>query len=253
MGSQAAAGQIPAPRMVAAQKTVAPAITVFRAESTPLLAPSFLLSQDRENALAYSSLRFPGPVEGDLGLELLSPVIKIKTLILTQVSLPLVQLWDGKLEAGRLSEYTAHSERAVWRSTKFSGRVAFGPFLRPQSELSFWPGRTDATPEAGMAVCAANCGRPSKLNYIAVVWKSRWMFDEEESRLRNTRGTARKHCSGVVNHRFLTRKGWRYRQPLLLRFPVRVALASPCRGRHGRCSNIDLDLLRLCFLALRDA
>jgi len=98
MGSQAAAGQIPAPRIVPAQKTVAPAITVFRAESTPLLAPSFLLSQDRENALAYSSLRFPGPVEGDLGLELLSPVIKIKTLILTQVSLPLVQLWDGKLE-----------------------------------------------------------------------------------------------------------------------------------------------------------
>ena len=98
MGSQAAAGQIPAPRIVPAQKTVAPAMTVFRAESTPLLAPSFLLSRDRENALAYASLRFPGPVEGDLGLELLSPVIKIKTLILTQVSLPLVQLWDGKLE-----------------------------------------------------------------------------------------------------------------------------------------------------------
>jgi hypothetical protein len=98
MGSQAAAGQIPAPRIVPAQKTVAPAITVFRAESTPLLAPSFLPSQDRENTLAYSSLRFPGPVERDLGLERLSPVIKIKTSILTQVTLPLVQLWDGKLE-----------------------------------------------------------------------------------------------------------------------------------------------------------
>jgi hypothetical protein len=98
MGSQAAVGQIPAPRIVPAQKTVAPTITVFRAESTPLLAPSFLPSQDRENTLAYSSLRFPGPVERDLGLERLSPVIKIKTLILTQVSLPLVQLWDGKLE-----------------------------------------------------------------------------------------------------------------------------------------------------------
>ena len=97
MGSQAAAGQIPAPGIVPAQKTVAPAITAFRAELTPL-APSFLPSQDRENTLAYSSLRFPGPVERDLGLERLSPVIKIKTLILTQVSLPLVQLWDGKLE-----------------------------------------------------------------------------------------------------------------------------------------------------------
>jgi hypothetical protein len=98
MGSQAGAGQVPAPRIVPAQKTVAPAITVSRAESTPLLAPSFLPSQDRENTLAYSRLRFPGPVERDLGLERLSPVIKSKTLILTQVSLPLVQLWDGKLE-----------------------------------------------------------------------------------------------------------------------------------------------------------
>ena len=98
MGSQAAAGQIPAARIVHAQKTVAPPITVFRAESTPLLAPSFLPSQDRENTLAYSSLRFPGPVERDLGLERRSPVIKTKTLILTQVSLPLVQLCDGKLE-----------------------------------------------------------------------------------------------------------------------------------------------------------
>jgi hypothetical protein len=51
MGSRAAAGQIPAPQIVPAQKTVAPAITVFRAESTPLLAPSFLPSQDRENTL----------------------------------------------------------------------------------------------------------------------------------------------------------------------------------------------------------
>jgi hypothetical protein len=35
-----------------------------------------------------------------------------------------------------------------------------------------------------MAVCAANCGGASKLKYIAVVWKSTWMFDEGESRER---------------------------------------------------------------------
>ena len=98
MGSQAAAGQISAPRSVPAQKSAAPVITVFRAESKTLLPPSFLLSQDRENTFAHASLRYPGPYEGDLGLEGLSPVIKLKTLILTQVSLPLVQLWDGKLE-----------------------------------------------------------------------------------------------------------------------------------------------------------
>jgi len=98
MGSQAAAGQISAPPSVPAQKPAAPVSTVFRAESKTLLAPSFLLSQDRENTFAYASLRYPGPYESDLGLERLSPVIKLKTLILTQVSLPLVQLWDGRLE-----------------------------------------------------------------------------------------------------------------------------------------------------------
>jgi hypothetical protein len=100
MGSQAAAGQIPAPRFAPAQEPVAPVVTVFRAESKTLLAPSFPLSQDRENTFAHTSLRFSGPEERDQVLERLSPVIKVKTLILTQLSLPLVELWDGKLELG---------------------------------------------------------------------------------------------------------------------------------------------------------
>jgi hypothetical protein len=98
LGSQAASGQIPAPRIVPAQKPVVPVITVFRAESKTLLPRSFLLSQDRGNTFALTSLRYPETYERDDMLERLSPVVKLKTLILTQVSLPLVQLWDGKLE-----------------------------------------------------------------------------------------------------------------------------------------------------------
>jgi hypothetical protein len=100
MGSQAAAAQISAPRIASAQKPIAPIITVFRAKSKTLLAPSFLLSQNRENTLARISLRFSGLDERDQVLERFSPVIKVKTLILTQLSLPLIQLWDGKLELG---------------------------------------------------------------------------------------------------------------------------------------------------------
>ena len=100
MGSQAEAGQISALRIAPAQKPVAPVVTVFRAESKTLLAPSFLLSHDRGNTLAHVSLRFSGLDERGQVLERLSPVIKVKTLILTQLSLPLVQLWDGKLELG---------------------------------------------------------------------------------------------------------------------------------------------------------
>jgi len=98
MGSLVAAGQISAPRSGPANKAIAPVITVFRSESKTLLPPSFLLWQDRENTFAHTSLRYPEIYERDDRLERLSPVIKLKTLILTQVSLPLVQLWDGKLE-----------------------------------------------------------------------------------------------------------------------------------------------------------
>ena len=100
MGCQAATGQILAPRITPAQKPIAPVIAVFRAESETLSAPSFLLSQDRENSLAHTSLRFSEPEKREQALERLLPVIKVKTLILTQVSLPLVELWNGKLELG---------------------------------------------------------------------------------------------------------------------------------------------------------
>ena len=100
MSGQATAGQISALRITPTQKPVAPVIAVFGAESKTLLAPSFLLSQDRENAFAHISLRFSELDERDQVLEGLLPFIKVKTLILTQLSLPLVELWNGKLELG---------------------------------------------------------------------------------------------------------------------------------------------------------
>src|SRR5438309_5018469 len=116
VGSQAADGQIPAPRILPEQKPVAPVITVFSAESKTLLPPSLLLSQDRENTFAHTSLRYPEPYERDDVLERLSPVIKLKTLILTHAGEPAARPTLGrKARTEGLSEYAAHSERAVWR------------------------------------------------------------------------------------------------------------------------------------------
>ncbi len=69
MSGQAAAGQMPVPRIAPAQKPVAPFITVFRAESKTLLASSFLLSPDREKTFAHTSLRFSRLDERDQALE----------------------------------------------------------------------------------------------------------------------------------------------------------------------------------------
>jgi hypothetical protein len=87
-----AAKQVPAPQIVLEQKQVpSPSITAFRAESV-----SFLRSQDHETSLANWSLS--RTYERDDRLERLSPIVKVKTLIFTRSSLPLVQLWDGKVQ-----------------------------------------------------------------------------------------------------------------------------------------------------------
>jgi hypothetical protein len=93
-----AAAQTPAPRIVRAQEHVAPTITVLPAASTPSSAASFLLSRDPGNFDAHFSLMFAGAYERDYNLEHLSPMDEVKTLSLTQSSLPLIQLWRGRLQ-----------------------------------------------------------------------------------------------------------------------------------------------------------
>ena len=92
-GQVLAARQVPAPQIVLEQKAVAsPAsIPAFRAESV-----SFLPSQDHKNSLAYWSLS--RTYEHNDRLERLSPIVKVRTLIFTRSSLPLIQLWGGKVQ-----------------------------------------------------------------------------------------------------------------------------------------------------------
>jgi len=92
------AGQTPAPQIVLAQERIAPTMTMLRTVSTPLPAASFLLSQDPGKSPAHFSSLFAGAYGRDQTLEHLLPMEKIKTLFFTQLSLPLVQLWGGRLQ-----------------------------------------------------------------------------------------------------------------------------------------------------------
>jgi hypothetical protein len=84
-------------QIVAAQEHVAPVMTMLRTVATPLpAAPSFLRSQDAGKFPAHFSLLFAGAYEHDL--KLLPPIDEVKTLVLTQTSLPLIQLWGGRLQ-----------------------------------------------------------------------------------------------------------------------------------------------------------
>lgn len=113
-----AVAQTPAPQIVQAQERVAPAMTTLPTVSTPLPAASFLLSQDSGKFPAHFTFLFAGAYERDQGLESLLPVREVRTLYFTQLTLPLVQLWSGRLQLNAFQN-TLHIQNL--RSIQLSG------------------------------------------------------------------------------------------------------------------------------------
>jgi len=104
LGSHApAAARTPAPQMVLAQERVAPTMTMLRTVSAPLPAASFQMHQDPVKSPAHFSSLVVGAYERDHNMERLPPTEEVKTLFFTRSSLPLAQLWRGRL---RLDGFT---------------------------------------------------------------------------------------------------------------------------------------------------
>lgn len=98
LGSHVPTGaQTPSPQIVPAQERVAPIVTMVRTGPAPFLFPSFPLSVSPGKSAAHFSFRFVGAYKCDQSLPSLSQMREAKTLFLTQSSLPLVQLWGGRL------------------------------------------------------------------------------------------------------------------------------------------------------------
>jgi len=89
--------QTPSTQIVLAQVRVAPIVTMVRTVPTPFLLTSFPLSEGPGKSAAHFSYLFVGAYERDQSLESLSQMREAKTVFLTQSSLPLVQLWGGRL------------------------------------------------------------------------------------------------------------------------------------------------------------
>ena len=98
LGSHVPTGaQTPSPRIVPAQVRVAPIVTMVRTVPAPFLFPSFPLSESPGKSAAHFSYLFVGAYGRDQSVESLPQMREAKTLFLTQSSLPLVQLWGGRL------------------------------------------------------------------------------------------------------------------------------------------------------------
>ena len=95
--------QSPAPQIVSAQDRIAPTMAIVRTLPAPSPAPSFPLSEIPGKSAARSTYVFARAYRDDQGLEGLeglksmSQMREAKTLFLTQSTLPLVQLWGGRL------------------------------------------------------------------------------------------------------------------------------------------------------------
>jgi len=93
-----------APQIVSAQDRIAPIMAAVRTLPAPSPAPSFPLSESPGKSVARSNYVFARAYRDDQGLEGLeglksmSQMREAKTLFLTQSTLPLVQLWGGRLQ-----------------------------------------------------------------------------------------------------------------------------------------------------------
>jgi len=120
------AGQIPVPQIVLAQKHSAQIMTMPWTVSIPSPTSSFQLSQGPGQSLPHFSLLFAGAYKRDYSLEDLSPMDEVKTLTLTLSSLPLFQLWGGRLQVGAFQS-TLHSQNVQLGPSGYGGMEGFRP------------------------------------------------------------------------------------------------------------------------------
>jgi hypothetical protein len=160
-----AAAQTPAPQIVPMQDRIAPLVDVVPTATAPLLVVSPLLPDTPEKSATHSSYRFARAYERDPGLEglveSLSPMHEVKTLILTQSLLPLVQLWGGRL---RLDGFTSTLHM---QSVQF-GPSAAGGLRLPQQNYAGGPRSMDLY---GVSL-SFHFGRDAQVGHPTQAWRS---------------------------------------------------------------------------------
>lgn len=125
LGSHApATAQTPAPQPILTQERAAPTMTMVSTAPTALAAPSSLLYQDLGKSPAYFNRLFIGAYERDPSLGQLLPMERVKNLLFTQVNLPLVQLWGGRLQLGAFQS-TLHIQNVQLSPLGYAGTQDF--------------------------------------------------------------------------------------------------------------------------------
>jgi hypothetical protein len=157
------AGQIPVPQIVLAQRHGAQIMTMPRTVSIPLLTSSFLLSQAPGKFPAQFNLRSAGAYQRDLSLEHFSPMDEVKTLTLTQSSLPLFQLWGGRLQLDAFQS-TLHNQNVQLGPSGYGGMEGFRPTRQS------YPGGQLSVHFSGFSL-SFHFGRDSRTRHPTLAWR----------------------------------------------------------------------------------
>ena len=91
------AAQTRPPHIISTQERAAAVTITVRTVPAPVPALSFQSSEDARRSFAHFSYTLTRANELNQNLETLSPMHEVKTLFLTQSTLPLVQFWGGHL------------------------------------------------------------------------------------------------------------------------------------------------------------
>ncbi len=158
-----AAGQTPTRGTALAPEHVAPIITMLRTVSAPVLATPFLANQDPGKSSAHFSYVFAGANERDPGMELLPPVKEVKTLFYTQSSLPLVQLWSGRLQLDGFQS-TLHIQSVLL------GPLAYGNMQGFRSPRQGYPGGLPSVHFSGLGL-TFHFGRDVRTERPTQAWR----------------------------------------------------------------------------------
>lgn len=168
LGSQRlAVAQTPPPEIVLAQENVAPITSMLPTSmlptvSTALPAFSFLLFEDLKSN-AHFSRQLAGAYQRDFSLDHLSPINEVRSLILTQSSLPLFQFWGGRLQLDAFQSTLRIQNGQL-------GLVGTGGM--PNSRLSgqIYPGGPPSVHLSGVSLNLL-FGRDARIGHPAQLWR----------------------------------------------------------------------------------
>jgi hypothetical protein len=159
--------QTPAPQIVSAQDRIVPTMAIVRTLPAPSPAPSFPLSEIPGKSAARPTYVFTRAYRDGQsfleGLKSLSQMREVKTLFLTRSTLPLVQLWGGRL---RLDGFTSrvHMQNVQLGPSGGGGLLDFRP------PRQWYPGGPRSIGLYGVSL-SFHFGRDAQIGRPTQIWQ----------------------------------------------------------------------------------